>query len=191
MIKRRLSTLAVVLLAMGLVMLFPRQDVAEDPQPDTVGLIRISKQTTHITGPRDEKGYVDYQAAINKERNKGVTPANNAAVPIWQAFGRQELVPELVPEYFRRLGMTPPPEEGEYFVEFTDFLEEEHLASGGEDTVVALSAVREKSAKVYDEVMSGPWSQKKYPQVARWLKRNERTLKLAPDASHRTRYYHA
>jgi len=189
MVKKRLFILAVVLSAMGAATFIPRQDAAEDPKAETVGLIRISKQTTHITGPRDEKGYVDYQAAINKEGNKGVTPANNAAVPIWQAFGRQELVPELVPEYFRRLGMTPPPEEGKYYIELAEFLEQEHLAGGGEDAAGALSAVREKAEEAYEKVLSGPWSPKKYPQVVRWLKRNERTVKLAHEASRRTQYY--
>lgn len=189
MIKRRLSTLAVVLLAMGLVMLIPRLDVAETPKPDSTGPIRISKETTRISGPLRKDGNVDYLAAINKEGSQGVTPANNAAVPIWQAFGRQELVPELVPEYFRRLGMTPPPEEGEYYIDLEEFLEQEHLASGGEDTVVALSAVRDKATRLFDDVMSGPWSEKKYPQVVRWLKRNERTLKMAHEASRRTHYY--
>ncbi len=189
MVKRRLFVLAAVLSAMGVATFIPRQGASEDPRAETVGLIRISKQTTHITDPRDEKGYVDYQAAINKEGNKGVTPANNAAVPIWQAFGRQELVPELVPEYFRRLGMTPPPEEGEYYIDLEEFLEQEHLAGGGEDTVGALSAVREKAEEAYEKVFSGRWSPKKYPQVVRWLKRNERTVKLAHEASRRTQYY--
>jgi hypothetical protein len=188
-IKRRLSTLAVVLLAMGLVMLIPRQDLAETPKPDSTGPIRISKETTRISGPLRKDGNVDYLAAINKEGSQGVTPANNAAVPIWQAFGRQDLVPELVDEFFRRLGMTPPPEEGEYYIDLEEFLKQEHLASGGEDTVIALSTVREKATRVFDEVMSDPWSQKKYPQVARWLKRNERTLLLAHEASRRTHYY--
>ena len=189
MLKRRVFILVAVLCSLGVVTFIPRQDAAEDPKAETVGLIRISKQTTHITGPRDEKGYVDYRAAVNKEGSKGVTPANNAGVPIWQAFGRQELVPELVPEYFRRLGMTPPPQEGEYYIDLEEFLEQEHLAGGGEDTVGALSAVREKAEEAYEKVLSGPWSPKKYPQVVRWLKRNERTLKLAHEASHRTHYY--
>ncbi|MFP6753511.1 MAG: hypothetical protein VB855_17645, partial [Pirellulaceae bacterium] len=145
MVKRRRFILAVALCSLSVATFIPRQDAAEDPKAETVGLIRISKQTTHITGPRDEKGYVDYQAAINKEGKQGVTPANNAAVPIWQAFGRQELVTELVPEYFRRLGMTPPPEDGKYYVHLTEFLEQEHLAGGREDTAVALSAVRGKA----------------------------------------------
>ena len=189
MLNRRVFVLVAALCSLGVATFIPRQDAAEDPKAETVGLIRISKQTTHITGPRDEKGYVDYQAAVNKEGSKGVTPANNAGVPIWQAFGRQELVPELVPEYFRRLGMTPPPQEGEYYIDLEEFLEQEHLAGGGEDTVGALSAVREKAEEAYEKVLSGPWSPKKYPQVVRWLKRNERTLKLAHEASHRTHYY--
>ncbi|MEE2686199.1 MAG: hypothetical protein VYB09_07805 [Planctomycetota bacterium] len=187
--KRRCFVLAAVLFAMGVVILIPRQDVAEAPDPESSGVIRVGKETTRISGPLKKNGNVDYLAAINKEKSRGVTPANNAGVPIWQAFGRQELVPELVEEYFRRLGMTPPPENGEYYIELADFLEKEHLASGGEDTVVALSAVRDKATRVFDEIMSGPWSEKKYPQVVRWLKRNERTLKLAHEASRRTHYY--
>ena len=187
--KRRCFVLAAVLLAIGVVILIPRQDVAETPDPGSSGVIRVSKETTHISGPLKKNGNVDYLAAINKEKSRGVTSANNAGVPIWQAFGRQELVPELVDEFFRRLGMTPPPENGEYYIELADFLEKEHLANGGEDTVVAISVVRDKATRVFDEIMSGPWSQKKYPQVVRWLKRNERTLKLAHEASRRTHYY--
>tara|TARA_B100000809_G_C15073190_1_gene506850 strand:- start:180 stop:1544 length:1365 start_codon:yes stop_codon:yes gene_type:complete len=85
--------------------------------------------------------------------------------------------------------MTPPPEEGEYYIDLEEFLEQEHLAGGGEDTVGALSAVREKAEEAYEKVFSGPWSPKKYPQVVRWLKRNERTLNLAHEASHRPHYY--
>ncbi len=187
--KRRCFVLAAVLLAIGVVILIPRQDVAEAPDPGSSGVIRVSKETTRISGPLKKNGNVDYLAAINKEKSRGVTAANNAGVPIWQAFGRQELVPELVDEFFRRLGMTPPPENGEYYIELADFLEKEHLARGGEDTVVALSAVRDKATMVFDEIMSGPWSEKKYPQVVRWLKRNDRALKLAHEASRRTHYY--
>ena len=96
---RRRFILAVAFCSLGVGTFIPRQDAAEDPKVETVGLIRISKQTTHITDPRDEKGYVDYQAAINKKGKQGVTPANNAGVPIWQAFGRQDLVPDLVPHW--------------------------------------------------------------------------------------------
>jgi len=186
---RRRFILAVAFCSLGVGTFITRQDAAEDPKVETVGLIRISKQTTHITDPRDEKGYVDYQAAINKKGKQGVTPANNAGVPIWQAFGRQDLVPELVPEYFRRLGITPPPEEGEYYIGLEEFLEQEHLAGGGKDTPDALSAVRGKAEEAYEKVLSGPWILKKYPQVVRWLKRNERTVKLAHEASRRTHYY--
>ncbi len=129
--KRRCFVLAAVLLAIGVVILIPRQDVAEAPDPGSSGVIRVSKETTRISGPLKKNGNVDYLAAINKEKSRGVTSANNAGVPIWQAFGRQELVPELVDEFFRRLGMTPPPENGEYYIELADFLEKEHLARGG------------------------------------------------------------
>src|SRR2546430_330080 len=47
----------------------------------------ISKETTYITEPRDEAGYIDYEMGLNERLSKEATPENNAAVLLWRAFG--------------------------------------------------------------------------------------------------------
>jgi hypothetical protein len=48
--------------------------------------ITISRETTFVTGPLRPDGSVDYLAAINERYSKGVTPDNNAAVPLLQVL---------------------------------------------------------------------------------------------------------
>ena len=34
----------------------------------------IGKETTYVTGPLDEDGYIDYEAALNDRLGKGIVP---------------------------------------------------------------------------------------------------------------------
>jgi len=158
-------------------------------------LVTVSKETTHVTGPLDKDGYVDYCAALNAHAGRGVTPENNAAVLLWQAMGPAP-APELpgwvvhilnVPplpeeskeiraEYFRLLGMEPPPEDGDYFISLDEFAEKEGL---DEDKVF----------DQYDAAESRPWTHQQYPDLARWLEANEKPLQVAIEATARPRYY--
>src|SRR4051794_14180051 len=76
----------------------------------------VTPETTYITEPLDDLGYVDYPTALNRRLSQGITPETNANVLIWQALGpRPEGVP--MPDgYFQWLGIDPPPEAGEYFL---------------------------------------------------------------------------
>src|SRR5262249_44673721 len=47
----------------------------------------VGPRTTHVTGPLDRDGYVDYEAALNQLLSAGVTPANNANMLFWKAIG--------------------------------------------------------------------------------------------------------
>src|SRR5690606_11351594 len=67
--------------------------------------ITISRETTRLTAPLDEQGYVDYVAAINQQMSKGVTPETNAVVPIVQAVGPGLIDERIRDDYFRRLGI--------------------------------------------------------------------------------------
>jgi hypothetical protein len=49
--------------------------------------VTISKETTYITEPLRPDGYPDYLAALDQRRSEGVTPENNAAVPLMRALG--------------------------------------------------------------------------------------------------------
>ena len=55
-------------------------------------LVTISEETTRITEPLREDGYVDYVAALNELSGRDVTPENNAAVLFWQAVGPAEMI---------------------------------------------------------------------------------------------------
>ena len=76
-----------------------------------------------LTGPLAEDGLVDYYAALNRELSRGVTPENNAAVLLWQAFGPRSEGAEQPPRFFEMLGVDRPPDEGDYFVSFDEFVE--------------------------------------------------------------------
>ena len=77
--------------------------------------ITISRETTYLTEPLRPDGYVDYRAALNAMASKGVTPDNNAAVLFWQAVGPSGFRAADVGEYFKLLGVPPPPATGSYF----------------------------------------------------------------------------
>src|SRR5687768_1448475 len=91
---------------------------AADPKPR----ITVGKDTTFVTGPLDKDGYVDYVAALNDLRGKGVTPDTNAAVALWQALGPRPDGQPRPAAFFKALDMTEPPAAGHYFVELRPFL---------------------------------------------------------------------
>src|SRR5262249_47093354 len=85
----------------------------------------LSEETTFITGPLDKDGYPDYITALNKRLSEGVTPETNANVLIWQALGPHPDKSFLPPEYFKWLGVRPPPEKGDYFIKLSDYPKDE------------------------------------------------------------------
>jgi hypothetical protein len=79
----------------------------------TPGKLILSKATTFVTEPLDDTGYPDYYAAINERMSRGVTPDNNAAVLLVQAFG-PSIVPDGIDafEVFLGLKIKPQPTHG-------------------------------------------------------------------------------
>jgi hypothetical protein len=141
----------------------------------------VGTETTYVTGPLDKHGYVDYVTALNQRLSKGITPENNANVLIWQALGPR---PEggttnLPAEYFQWLGIESPPEQGEYLVSWQNHLKE-HSKSGSE--LVAYDDRMRRAAQ-------WPWAAKNEPELAGWLKRNEKPLALMMEATRRPQYY--
>jgi len=147
--------------------------------PKPKGKFTLSKETTYITGPLDANGYIDYVAGINERLKEGVTPESNANVLLWKAMGpRPERVP-MPPEFFQWMGIESPPDKGQYFVSLWDHLKENRK--------------REVSLEEFNDLetacLQKPWQPKDYPEVAAWLKANEKPLALVLEASKRSRYY--
>ena len=158
--------------------------------------ITVSRETTYLLGPLNADGTVNYVAALDAEYSRGVTPQNNAAVPLLQAggidlvpylLGPDERLPGQLWRLFDKLGMAPLPADGEYFVSFEDYL----LANPPEEL-----AASQQPAGVFVQPRTrllrttrDTWRDRDYPSVAAWLDANERPLALLLEAARRPRYY--
>ncbi len=150
--------------------------------------ITVSKETTFITEPLTKDGYVDYLAALNAIGSKGVTPQNNAAVLLHQAFGPKDIPKEKREHVARLLGIKSLPDDGKYFVDSSSFLRRTRKEptkpslDGNQDSVQAAMGQ-------FERVREMPWSKDEFPLVAAWLAENEKPLELILAASKRPRFY--
>lgn len=153
--------------------------LAADPTPPEPKM-PIGKDTTRVTGPLDKHGYIDYEAALNDILGKGVTPETNANVLLWKAFGPKPEGSNMPAEYFKRLGVPEPPEGGEYFVNSYRYAKD------------VLQLEQEDIQKIYDQqgaTRHRPWAAKDYPDVAAWLKGNDKQLAIVQEATKRPKYF--
>jgi hypothetical protein len=143
--------------------------------------VPLGKDTTVVTGPLTKEGYIDYEAALNDRLGKGITPEKNANVLIYKALGPAPEGGNGMPaEYFRRMGMEPPPKEGPYFVSFYRYIKDD------------VKLEREKWDEMWDQQSRAavrPWAAKDYPHIAAWLKVNEKPLALVVEATKRPDYF--
>lgn len=142
------------------------------------GNFTVGKETTYVTGPLDSSGRIDYSAAINDRLGKGVTPENNAAVLLWAALGPHPEGVTMPAEFFRRLGIKPPPEAGTYFIDIRPYIQDR--------------LKMEPPADILDRhgrATSRPWSAEDEPLLASWLAANEKPLALTVEATRREEYY--
>lgn len=144
-------------------------------------IVTIAKETTRITKPLRKDGYPDYVAALDELTGNGVTAENNVAVVLFQELGPGEVGEGFRNEYFRQLGIKPVPKDGEYLIEFRDFLEQK----GIEPEQVS------KIDGAYDNVLESraPWSAEDIPLLAEWLAKYEQQLNRIVEGSKRPRYY--
>lgn len=144
----------------------------------------VSRETTRIVEPLRKDGYVDYLTALDRRFREGVTVENNAAVLFWRAMGPREINQQQRDEYFKRLGIPPLSEKGNYYVPSGDCVKRGKNAA---DT--ALKGEQEKTWKELAAAMERPWSEKEFPIAAGWLLTNEQALALVVEASKRPRRY--
>jgi hypothetical protein len=141
----------------------------------------IAKETTYVSGPVDEDGFIDYAAALNERLGKGIKPGDNACVLLWKVFGPRPEGKTLPPEFFKWLGSPEPPARGDYFIDLEPYLKD-HLKIS--------SSVR--CQEIVDQMgrnTSWPWTPKDYPEIASWLKANEKPLALVIEATKCPHYF--
>jgi hypothetical protein len=141
----------------------------------------IGKETTYITGPIDTDGYIIYETVLNERLGKGITPEKNANVLLWKALGPTPDNNKRMPaEYFRLMGMTEPPKEGDYFINYQAFLRNHLKLDSSEVSELYIHQ---------DRAGERPWTVKEKPQMAAWLKANEKPLAVVKEATGRPQYF--
>ncbi len=141
----------------------------------------VSKETTYITGPLDNDGYVDYETALNEKLGKGVDPHKNANVLLWQALRPEPKSFPMPAEFFRRLKVAEPPRRGAYFLDLSRYAKEELQLEAGKPT--------EEVFTQRSWTTQRPWVAKDYPYIAGWLKANEKPLAVILEATGRPDYH--
>ncbi len=141
----------------------------------------VGRETTFVTGPLDRNGYIDYEAALNDRLGKGITPDRNAVVALWKAFGPPPAgEKDLPPEYVRRLGIDRPPPEGDYFIGLSQYLKTRTRLDPGTVQTVLDSQGR---------TALRPWKAADHPEVAAWLRANDKPLAAVVVAPRRPAYF--
>jgi hypothetical protein len=85
------------------------------------------------------------------------------------------------PAFFRWLGISSPPDRGAYFVDLWTYRKRKANLDLGE--------AEEALSREFNRCTRRPWTARRYPEMAAWLKENEQALALAIDASERPRYF--
>ncbi len=141
----------------------------------------VSKETTYVTKPLDADGYIDYAAALHERLHRGVTPDNNAVVLLWKAFGPHPEGTKMPVEFFKWLEIDPPPERGDYFIALGKFVKERRKLDQLD--------WKDPIFKEQTDCAERPWKTGRHPEIAAWLKANEKPLALVIEASKRSQYY--
>ena len=152
----------------------------ENGKAKKIERLTISKATTYITGPVNADGTVNYVAYLNAKYSKGVTPGNNAKIPLLKAIGPGAIDERIRVEVYKRLGMKPLDETGDYFQPLREYLQARGLKKS------KIERIREQFE---DKARSQPWQKRDMPEIAAWLRANEKPLAMFTAASKRKRYY--
>ncbi|MEI8197442.1 MAG: hypothetical protein WCI73_16220 [Phycisphaerae bacterium] len=149
--------------------------------------ITVSHETTFALGPLREDGTVDYVGALNARCSAELTPANNAALVLLRATGTSGfMAPKYQEVWLQRLGAEKLPEEGEYYVDFQEFMK---ARAGKAKDADEEETRREEWIEREESRRNSIWAEKDDPDVAAWIKRNEMPLKWATEASRYERFY--
>jgi hypothetical protein len=155
-------------------------------------LVTISKETTGITTPLKANGYPDYLGALNAVHSKGVNSNNNLAVSIWNTIGTADMATELIAPYFEHLHIPPPPRNAKYYQSYNQWYQKTLLSQEKTSNLTPneIDILRKSLDNEYDICILQPWTSPEFPQMAMWLKFNQRLLvNFVSAANRRSRFY--
>lgn len=161
--------------------------------------IPIGYATTRITRPLTKNGLVDYVAAFNQRFGKGITPQNNAAVPLLILFRPQSFrggsytmaAGKMVyvenknwgHKFRKALGISDRDLQGPQYIPLQEFLTKADYAAIGTARHLRLSPDYMQS------LARRPWAAKANALTAAWLRANGGALDIAAAAFTRSRFF--
>ncbi len=145
--------------------------------------VHISPETTVIDSPLREDGTPDYAAYLNEQWADGVTPEENAVVDLLRAFGPGIINEGTREAYFEQLGIPIPPVEGDYYVDFLEFMTQNR--PGWNMTPIDYNPLIEMQR----HARTRPWSPEKFPEIAKWIQAKEQHLEAMLTATSKPRYF--
>jgi hypothetical protein len=155
--------------------------------------ITISRETTYLLGPVNPDGTINYCQAVKDRLAKGVTPENNAVIPLFKAFGPKLFDEATRQAVMKELNIQALPASEACFVGIWPYSKEHapaettDLRSPNYDAAVA--QVWDKAPDDLDKVFKRMWSGAEYPVIEGWIKENAKSLAVVTEASQRTRLY--
>ena len=168
---------AAIVLTVGVLTLSESLHAAPPATQPVKPKFTIGKDTTFIVTPLRPDGTVDYVEAIDRRSAADIAPGQNAYAVLIRLADLSSLDEAERRTILAKLGVEPP-DPADRLVSLQDF-----LASTRPDTPSDLPAALKLKAT------TRPWKEAEYPQVAAWLKANDRPLDLAVQAASRARYY--
>lgn len=152
--------------------------------------IQIDSGSTVTDWPIDENGDIDFLEAMNQLRSQGITPQENAFIPLVRAIGTDvdKRAGPISDEFFERLGIERLPDKGDYFVSYEQWQQERHSAD--EKGTGASRIDFEKFFDHVDFALVNRWATDEIPDLATWLNDISVPLAVAGTATSKQKYYY-
>jgi hypothetical protein len=154
--------------------------------------ITIGRDTTFVTGPRFADGTIDCLGAINEKFSAGVTPENNAAVPLYLATNPKDFSTGWRLDAYRRaLGVKEFPDPAKVYLDFSDYMFERTVKAADNPQEVRNheGELRTRWSDVVKEHAKELWKKEDDPDAYGWLERNGPALELVVSASKGEHFY--
>jgi hypothetical protein len=164
-----------ILAALASSVVLAAPDEPKKPTPK----FKLAKDTTFVTEPLDAEGYIDYEAALNKQLKGTTTPETNAVVLLMKCFGPKLYGKELHPDFFSGLGIEASPAKGEYYVQHSKYFQTEMTDQD-----------RKAFYELEGRLTRRPWKSTDAPKHAERLSVIEKPLAVVAEASKRQGYFY-
>ena len=145
--------------------------------------LKVSPETTYLTGPLREDGTVDYIEALRRLGADHIATDENFAGLFAQAFGPSLWGPKFLDDALTELGLSPLPAGGDYFVRFRKFLE---TLPADQREFVDADGNELDADDVLAAAIKTPWSADQYPRIVQWLADIDGPLALIAQGAERS-----